>query len=218
MPIDLSYIARNIPTFVEGLTITVELAILSIVCSLGWGLFVVLLRTAPGRPLRWLAVAYIEVVRDTPLLVQMLFIYFGFSMAGFALSGFASALLAISLQHGGYIAEIYRAGLESVSIKQAESGKSLGMSRWQVFTIVIWPQALARIVPPLGSQCIFITKDTSLASAIAVAEVTQVSKMMSERSAAVYEIFFTVALIYLALTSIIVLLTRFAERRLAVLQ
>ena len=119
MPLDFSYVVRNIPTFLDGLIVTIELALLGILCSLGWGLFVVLLRTAPGRPLRWLAAAYIELVRDTPLLVQMLFIYFGVSMAGFNLSGFACALLAISLQHGGYMAEIYRAGLESISIKQA---------------------------------------------------------------------------------------------------
>lgn len=218
MLFDLSYIARNVPVFVDGLIITIELALTAVFCSLVWGIFVVILRTARARPLRWLAAAYIEVVRDTPLLVQMLFIYFGFSMAGFNLSGFVSALLAISLQHGGYIAEIYRAGLDSISIRQTESGKALGMSQWQIFHIVIWPQAIARIVPPLGNQCIFITKDTSLASAIAVAEITQLSKMLSERSGAVYEIFFTVALLYLALTSIIVLLTRFAERRLAVFQ
>jgi polar amino acid transport system permease protein len=215
---DLSYVIRNAGIFADGLLITISLAGLAVALSLGWGLVVVTLRMASVSALRWLAAAYIEVVRDTPLLVQMFLIYFGFSMAGFSLSGFSSALLALTLQHGGYVAEIYRAGLESVSLKQTESGKALGMTRWQVFSIVIWPQALARVIPPLGNQCIFITKDTSLASAIAVAEVTQLSKMLSERSAAVYEIFFTVALLYLALTSFIILLTRFAERRFAVLQ
>jgi polar amino acid transport system permease protein len=218
MALDFSYVLRNLPTFLDGLIVTIELALLAILCSLSWGLVIVLLRTARARPLRWLAAAYIEVVRDTPLLVQMLFIYFGFSMAGLNLSGFASALLAISLQHGGYMAEIYRGGLESISVKQTESGKALGMSRWQVLSIVIWPQAIGKIVPPLGNQCIFITKDTSLASVIAVAEITQLSKMLSERSAAVYEIFFTVSIFYLLLTSAIVLLTRLAERRVAVLQ
>lgn len=216
MPLDVNFILRNLPLFGKGLAVTVELSLLAIVAAMGWGLVVALGRMSQYRVLRSLAAGYIEVVRDTPVLVQMYFIYFGFSMAGFGLSGFVSGLLALSLQNGGYIAEIYRAGIESISIKQVEGGKALGMSRWDVMSIVILPQALVRVIPPLANQFIVIIKDTSLVSAIAVAELTQIGKLLTERSAASYEVFLTLAIMYLAITGIVSGLSRLAERQFAI--
>lgn len=216
MPLDVNFILRNLPLFGKGLAVTVELSLLAIVAAMGWGLVVALGRMSQYRALRSLAAGYIEVVRDTPVLVQMYFIYFGFSMAGFGLSGFVSGLLALSLQNGGYIAEIYRAGIESISIKQVEGGKALGMSRWDVMSIVILPQALVRVIPPLANQFIVIIKDTSLVSAIAVAELTQIGKLLTERSAASYEVFLTLAIMYLAITGIVSGLSRLAERQFAI--
>jgi len=148
MPLDLNFIVRNLPLFGKGLVVTVELSLLAILFAMVWGLVVTFGRMARARWLRTVASAYIEMVRDTPVLVQMYFIYFGFSMAGFGMSGFISGLLALSLQNGGYIAEIYRAGIESISVKQVEGGKALGMSRWDVMSIVVLPQALVRVIPP----------------------------------------------------------------------
>lgn len=218
MPLELSYIVRNLPVFLNGLLITVELSLLAIVISLGWGLVIAVLRNARARPMRWSVSAYIELVRDTPLLIQILFIYFGFSMGGFRISGFSASLLALSLQHGAYMAEIYRAGLQSISQTQIEGGKALGMRPHQVFSVVVLPQAIARIVPPLSSQFIVIIKDTSLASAVSVTEITLVGKLLTERTAASYEIFFTMALLYLLITSLAGGLMRLLEQRLAIVQ
>jgi ABC-type arginine transport system permease subunit len=88
-------------------------------------------------------------------------IYFGFSMGGFGLSGFASGLLALCMQNGGYVAEIYRGGLQSVSLRQYEAGRALGMRRWTLYTTVILPQVVARIIPPMTNQSISVIKDTS---------------------------------------------------------
>src|SRR5580700_7053950 len=140
MPFDLNFVIRNLPIFGNGLVVTVELSLLAIFFAMVWGLVVAFGRIARSRLPRTLAGGYIELVRDTPVLVQMYFIYFGFAMAGFGLTGFASGLLALSLQNGGYIAEIYRAGIESISARQIEGGKALGMSRWDVMTIVVLPQ------------------------------------------------------------------------------
>ena len=216
MSLDFNFILRNLPLFGKGLVVTVELSLLAIVAAMLWGLIVAFGRMSQYRALRSLAAGYIEVVRDTPVLVQMYFIYFGFSMAGFGLTGFVSGLLALSLQNGGYVAEIYRAGIESISIKQVEGGKALGMSRWDVMSIVILPQAVVRVIPPLANQFIVIIKDTSLVSAIAVAELTQIGKLLTERTAASYEVFLTIAVMYLVITGIVSGLSRLAERQFAI--
>src|SRR5580704_12278098 len=216
MSLDFHFILRNLPLFGKGLLVTVELSALAIVAAMLWGLVVAFGRMSQFRALRLLATGYIEVVRDTPVLIQMYFIYFGFSMAGFGLSGFVSGLLALSLQNGGYVAEIYRAGIESISIKQVEGGKALGMSRRDVMSIVILPQALVRVIPPLANQLIVIIKDTSLVSAIAVAELTQIGKLLTERTAASYEVFLTIAAMYLMMTGIVSGLSRLAERHFAI--
>src|SRR5260370_20492432 len=128
-PFDPHFIARLIPALIEGAEVTVELAGLTIAICLLWGLLVALANGVRG-PLGWIAGAYIQLVRNTPLLIQLYLIYFGFSMAGFGLSGFASRLLALCAQNGGYVAEIYRGGLQSGSIRQVEAGPALGMPRW----------------------------------------------------------------------------------------
>jgi His/Glu/Gln/Arg/opine family amino acid ABC transporter permease subunit len=166
--------------------------------------------------LRTLAGAYIEIVRDTPLLVQMYFIYFGFAMAGYGLSGFVSGLLALSLQNGGYMAEIFRAGIQSISALQIEGAKALGMRRWLTLRVVVLPQATVRVIPPLASQFILIIKDTSLVSAIAVGDLMQAGKLLSERTGASYEIFLILALFYLVMTSLVAAIQRLLETRFAI--
>ena len=121
MPFDPHFIARLIPALLEGAEVTVELAGLTVAICLLWGLLVALAQGVRG-PLGWMAGGYIQVVRNTPLLIQLYLVYFGFSMAGFGLSGFASGLLALCAQNGGYVAEIYRGGLQSVSIRQFDAG------------------------------------------------------------------------------------------------
>jgi His/Glu/Gln/Arg/opine family amino acid ABC transporter permease subunit len=216
MPFDLNFVIRNLPIFGNGLVVTVELSLLAIFFAMVWGLVVAFGRIARSRLPRTLASAYIELVRDTPVLVQMYFIYFGFAMAGFGLSGFMSGLLAVSLQNGGYVAEIYRAGIESISVRQIEGGKALGMSPWDVMSLVVLPQALVRVIPPLANQLIVLIKDTSLVSAIAVADLTQTGKLLTERTAASYEVFLTVAVFDLAMTGIVSGLSRLAERQFAI--
>ena len=217
LPFDPNFIARLIPALLEGAEVTVELAVLTMVICLFWGLLVALAHGARGL-LGWVAGGYIQVVRNTPLLIQLYLVYFGFSMAGFGLSGFASGLLALCAQNGGYVAEIYRGGLQSVSIRQFEAGRALGMRRWTLYTTVILPQVVARVIPPLTNQSISIIKDTSQVAAIAVMEIMKITEVWVETSANTYDVFLDAALIYLALTSIAGLLGKLAERRLVFVQ
>jgi polar amino acid transport system permease protein len=216
MSLDFSFIQRNLPLFLDGMVVTVQLAALAIAISLVWGLVIALARMSRLMPLRFLANAYIELVRNTPVLVQIYFIYFGFAVVGFHISGFMSALLALAAQNGGYMAEIYRAGIQSISIKQIEGAKALGM-RWRtIMSMVVLPQAIVRVIPPIGNQSILVLKDTSLASTVAVAEMTQIGKMLTERTAASYEVFFTLGALYLVLAGIVALTFRLLERRFAI--
>jgi His/Glu/Gln/Arg/opine family amino acid ABC transporter permease subunit len=211
VPFDPNFIARLIPALLEGAEVTVELALLTIGICLVWGLAVALAQARRG-PLGWLAGGYIQIVRNTPLLIQLYLVYFGFSMGGFGLSGFASGLLALCLQNGGYVAEIYRGGLQSVSLRQYEAGRALGMRRWTLYSTVILPQVVARIIPPMTNQSISIIKDTSQVAAIAVMEIMKISEIWVETSANTYDVFLGAALIYLVLTSAASLAGRLFER------
>ena len=217
MPFDIHFIARLIPALLEGAVITVELAVLTFLICLIWGLLVALAQATRG-PLSWIAGGYIQAVRNTPLLIQLYIIYFGFAMGGFPLSGFMSGLLALCIQNGGYVAEIYRGGLQSVSQRQFEAGRALGMRRWTLYTTVIMPQVIARVIPPMTNQAISIIKDTSQVAAIAVMEMMKVAEVWVESSANTYDVFAGVAIIYLVLTSIAGLIGKAAEHRLVFAQ
>ena len=214
---DFHFIVRLMPALLEGAVITVELAVLTFLICLVWGLVVALAQATRG-PLSWIAGGYIQAVRNTPLLIQLYIIYFGFSMAGFGLSGFMSGLLALCLQNGGYVAEIYRGGLQSVSQRQFEAGRALGMRRWTLYTTVIMPQVVARVIPPMTNQAISIIKDTSQVAAIAVMEMMKVAEVWVKSSANTYDVFAGVAIIYLVLTSVAGLIGKIAEGRLAFAQ
>jgi len=217
LPFDPHFIARLIPALLEGAKVTVELAALTMAICLVWGLLVALAHSTRGL-LGSIAGGYIQLVRNTPLLIQLYVVYFGFSMAGFGLSGFASGLLALCAQNGGYVAEIYRGGLQSVSIRQFEAGRALGMRRRTLYTTVILPQVIARVIPPLTNQSISIIKDTSQVAAIAVMEIMKITEVWVETSANTYDVFLGAALIYLALDSTAGLVGKLAERSLAFAQ
>jgi His/Glu/Gln/Arg/opine family amino acid ABC transporter permease subunit len=217
VPFDINFIARLIPALLEGAVITVELAVLTFLICLVWGLLVALAQSTRG-PLSWIAGGYIQAMRNTPLLIQLYIIYFGFAMGGFPLSGFMSGLLALCIQNGAYVAEIYRGGLQSVSQRQFEAGRALGMRRWTLYTTVIMPQVIARVIPPMTNQAISIIKDTSQVAAIAVMEMMKVAEVWVESSANTYDVFAGVAIIYLVLTSIAGLIGKAAEHRLVFAQ
>ena len=217
MPFDINFIARLIPALLEGAVITVELAVLTFLICLVWGLLAALAQATRG-PLSWIAGGYIQAMRNTPLLIQLYIIYFGFAMGGFPLSGFMSGLLALCIQNGAYVAEIYRGGLQSISQRQFEAGRALGMRRWTLYTTVIMPQVMARVIPPMTNQAISIIKDTSQVAEIAVMEMMKDAEVWVESSANTYDVFAGVAIIYLVLTSIAGLIGKAAEHRLAFAQ
>lgn len=198
---DLAFLRTAAPALLDGAANTVALAGLALVGALLGGCAVAGLTMSPWKLLRWLGGAFVEVMRNTPILVQVFVLYFGMPSAGLTLSAFNSAALALTLQNSAYLGEIYRAGLESIPAGQRAAASALGMRPMTILLHVLAPQALRRILPPLGNQFILIVKDTSIASTIAVTELTQAGKLLLDRSAAPYETFALTALFYLAMSA-----------------
>jgi His/Glu/Gln/Arg/opine family amino acid ABC transporter permease subunit len=216
MTFDLTFFARSFPILAEGLLMTLALALPAILLAALWGIPVVMGLLARRSVVAVLARSYVEVVRNTPVLVQMFFIFFGSGVLGYPLSGFTAGLLALVLQNGAYVAEIYRGGIRSVSQRQAEAGLALGLTPRAAFRIVVLPQAIRKVIPPLSNQGVLIIKDTSLVASIAVAEMTFQARLLADRTAAVFEIFFALAILYIVVTAVFAGLMRLLERQLRI--
>src|SRR6185436_11601179 len=172
MSIDFSFLTRVAPILAEGLSTTIWLALPAMLLAALWGVVVVMGLLSRSRPLAAISRSYVEVVRNTPVLVQMFFIFFGSGYAGYPVSGFVAGLLALVLQNGAYAAEIYRGGIRAVTQRLAEAGLALGLTPRRVFRIVVLPLAVRKVIPPLANQGVLIIKDTSLVATISVAELT----------------------------------------------
>lgn len=191
---------------------TLALSVLAILISLGIGAGMAVLRRGRSRLGRGLAGAYVEVMRNTPLLVILYVIYFAGPGIGVRLSSFQAALIGLSLNSGGYMAEILRAGLAAVPAGQSEASRSLGLSGWQAFRLVVFPQVLRVIYAPLGNQFIGVILASSLASAIAVEEVASWMETTGSASFRFFETFLVAACVYLVLCQAVNLLRLGAGR------
>jgi polar amino acid transport system permease protein len=166
-----------LPLVLEGFRTNISLSIIAEICVLAWALVLALLRGTRGRasaPLRWLAVGYIDLFRGLPALVVIILIGFGMPQTGLPpfdrLSLYQLAVVALTLVYGAYVAEVYRAGIESIHPSQVAASRSLGLSGAKTMRFVVLPQAVRRVVPPLLNDFIGLQKDTSLVAVIGVAE------------------------------------------------
>lgn len=207
----MNFIGSQLPRFWDAFLLTLSLSVFSMILAIAWGLILVLPRMRRQTIFTAPLIAYIELVRNTPLLLQIYIAYFGLPLIGLPLSAFFCGVIAIASQHGAFLCEIYRAGILAVSKHQWEGALALGMSRQRALYQVIIPQALLKVVPPIGNQLVILIKDTSLVSAIGIAELTLSGKMVIERSGASFEVFIFIALIYLFLTSTFGAVLRFTE-------
>nr|WP_202597341.1 amino acid ABC transporter permease [Halomonas icarae] len=178
------------------------------------GIIFGLMRISPIFWLRLPAIFYIEVFRGTPILVQVLFIFYGLpQILGEPINALTAGIAAIAVNSGAYISEVVRGGVQSIERGQREASLSLGLSRTQAFRYVIWPQALRRMIPPLGNQAIISIKDTSLFSVIGVGELVRQGQIYIATTFTAMEVYLMVALLYLAITWTLSILLRQLERR-----
>ena len=199
---------------IDGLMVTFEITGVSLVLAFAFGLISALCRLSDSYLARLIARLYLELIRNTPLLVQLFFIYFVIAPI-FDLSRFASAVLALSLFEGAYASEIFRAGIVSIHKGQWEAAQSLGLSTFDTYRRIILPQAFRRILPPLTSQAISLVKDSALVSTIAVYDLTMKGREIISETFLAFEIWFTIAAMYLVITVSLSMVVSRMERRLS---
>jgi len=199
----------------KGLSVTFQIAGVSLVLALAFGLITALMRLSGAVVARLVARGYLELIRNTPLLVQLFFIYFVLSPV-FEINAFSSAVLALSLFEGAYASEIFRAGILSIHRNQWEAAFSLGLGTWRTYRLVILPQAVRHILPPLTSQAISLVKDSALVSTIAIYDLTMQGQAIIAETYLVFEIWFTVAAVYLGITLTLSFTVAYLEKRLRV--
>ncbi len=210
----LGFIQSQLPRFWDGFVLTLAIAAVSMVGAVIWGLVLVGPRMSGVAFIVGPLMAYVEIVRNTPLLLQIYLAYFGLPLIGLPLSAFLCGVIAIASQHGAFLCEIYRAGIQAISKRQWEAAFALGMVRRKAMYKVILPQAFMKVVPPIGNQLVILIKDTSLVSAIGIIELTLSAKMVIERSGASFEVFLFIGAVYLFLTSTFGIALRLAENHL----
>ena len=197
---------------IHGLMVTFEITGAGLVLAFSFGLITSLCRLSDSYLARMIARAYLELIRNTPLLVQLFFIYFVIGPI-FDLSRFFSAVLALSLFEGAYASEIFRAGIVSIHRGQWEAAHSLGLSAFDTYRRIILPQAIQRILPPLTSQAISLVKDSALVSTIAVYDLTMRGREIISETFLAFEIWFTIAAIYLVINVSLSIVVSKMERK-----
>jgi His/Glu/Gln/Arg/opine family amino acid ABC transporter permease subunit len=183
----------------QAAALTLTLSLLAIVISIALGVVVAVMRRAQSRTLRFFGAAYVEVMRNTPLLVILYIVYFAAPSIGLRLSSFNAALIGLSLNSAGYMAEILRAGLIAVAPGQFEAAQSQGFTALQAFRHIVFPQVFRTIYAPLGNQVIAVILASSLASAVAVDEVASWMETVGSTSFRFFETFVVAAIVYLVL-------------------
>jgi polar amino acid transport system permease protein len=198
----------------QGLWLTLEISALSLLFALLLGVVVGLGRVSKNPTIASLASLYVEIIRGTPLLVQIFIVYF-FIGTVLALSAFAAGVVALAVFTGAYVAEIVRAGIEAIPKGQVEAAQSLGLSSFQAMRHVILPQATRRALPPLAGQFINLVKDSSLVSVMALTDLTKAGREVVSSTFLPFEVWFTVAAMYLVLTGALSWGVRRIEKRMA---
>ena len=186
----------------EGAQITLEIFCVTLLLSLPLGLLVALCRISKLGPLRHLMEFYIWLMRGTPLMLQLLFVYFALPMVGIRLPDIAAALLAFTLNYAAYFAEIFRAGIQSIGRGQYEAAKSLGMTYTQTMRRIIVPQMIRHVLPPVSNETINLVKDTSLIYILAMNDLLRVARTIVQREFDMTP-FFVAAVFYLAMTFVL---------------
>jgi His/Glu/Gln/Arg/opine family amino acid ABC transporter permease subunit len=210
---DTGLVRRTWTLFLKGVWLTARLALLSLAFGLPIGLLLALARVQSSKLLSTPAAVYVEVMRGTPLLVQILFIYFVLPSFGVYIPAFWSGIIALTMNSAAYISEIFRAGILSIEAGQMEAARSLGMTHTQAMRRIILPQTFRRVVPPMTNEGIALLKDSSLVSVIGLTELARTGQELASRYAAPLTIWPMVAVFYLLLTFPLTRVSEYLERK-----
>ncbi|NLM25497.1 MAG: amino acid ABC transporter permease [Firmicutes bacterium] len=216
MDFDWQVAWNSVPFLLQGAWLTIQLTTIAVFFGIILGTITALLRLTKS-PFKYLAIAYTDFMRGTPLLVQIFIIYYGFPpLIQRPIPAYIAAVIALSLNSGAYVAEIIRSGIQSIEIGQTEAALSLGLTYRQTMRHIILPQAFKRVIPPLGNEFIALLKDSSLVSVIALEELVRKAQIVIGRNFRPFETYFVVAIMFLIMTVSISQLVSYLERRLKV--
>ena len=218
MQTDWSVILTFLPQLLAGAKITIQITVVGLLGGMAIGTLAGLMRAYGGPVLNAIAFAYVELIRGTPIVVQVMFLYFAMPvLTGMRVDPMSAAMLAIVVNAGAYIAEIVRGAFLSISKGLTEAGLALGLPQWKVLLYILGPLAFRRLIPPLGNQFIVSLKDTSLFIVIGVGELTRTGQEIMAANFRAVEIWTAVAVIYLILTGTMTVTLRIIEKRMRIL-
>ncbi len=216
MSFNFDLVVNSFPLLLLGAGVTIKITAMSVAVGVIIGLFVGIARICRIKPLEWLAAIYVDFFRGTPLLIQIFLVYFALPViTGQRIDPYVAAIGACGINSGAYVAEIFRAGIQSIDNGQMEAGRSLGMTWTQTMRYIIVPQAFKRVIPPLGNEFIALLKDSSLVSVIGFEELTRRGQLIIAKTYGSLEIWISVAIIYLAMTLTISRFVAYLEKRFA---
>jgi polar amino acid transport system permease protein len=211
---DFSVIWPSLPLLLQGLVLTIEISVIVILISTLLGFPLAVARMSKHEIIRWPAQAYIEVFRCTPMLVQLLWVFYALpAVLGITIPAVPSVCIALTANLTAFTAEVYRAGMQSIPVEQLEAAEMLRLSRYQILRSIVVPQAFRQQIPTILSLDISLFKDTSLVSALGVAELTFQGNILASQTYRPLEVFTTVALIYFIIAFPLTLVTSAVERR-----
>lgn len=208
----MNYLINLIPSLIEGLKNTLGVFILTLLFSIPLAFLVAFFKLSKNKLLRSFSSLYILVLRGTPLLLQLIFVFFGLPLLGITLDRFPAAIIAFSLNYAAYFGEIFRSGIQDVDKGQLEASKVLGFSKFFTFKNIILPQAFKKILPSLGNETITLLKDTSLVYVVGIGELLRAGKIASNRDASLMPLLI-IGLIYLLLIGILSLIFNNLEKK-----
>jgi len=214
---DLQLMIESLPLLLKGAVTTLKITALSGTMGVLFGTLIGLGRTSGNRPLSALLAVYVEILRGTPLYVQLLIGVFGIPAAlGIQVDEFTAAVIIIGINSSAYVAEIMRGGIQSIDKGQMEAARSTGMTHSQAMLYVVLPQAFKRAIPPLVNEMITLIKESSLVAAVALVELTRAAQMIASRTYKPFEVYIMSALVYLVMTLTLSRIAARLERRLKV--
>jgi polar amino acid transport system permease protein len=210
----MEYILLILPYMLEGLGTTLVVFAVTAVVSIPLGFVLALARLRGNKAISWIVQTYILIMRGTPLLLQLIFIYLGLPLVGITLDRLPASLLAFILNYAAYFAEIFRAGIESIPQGQYEAGRVLGLREHEIFLKVVLPQVIKRVIPPTANELMTLVKDTSLVYVVGMGDVLRAAKIAAVRDVTLIPLGLA-GVLYLIVIGILTMLLKKAETKLS---
>lgn len=200
------------PSLMSGAKVTIGLFLITLVLSIPLGMLISVGLRSKFKPLQWILNIYVWLMRGTPLLLQLIFVFYGLPIIGIVFERFPAAIFAFTINYAAYFAEIFRGGLQSVSRDQREAAELLGLNKWQTFKFIVLPQVLKIVLPSIGNEVINLVKDSSLVYVLGIGDLLRAGNVATARDVTLTPLIM-VGLIYLLMTAVLTYLQKKIEQR-----